>query len=90
MKFLINLIEKNFRCYGVGLQLSQSSCQLWHDLGLNLYFQGCCDVEKSTDLFNRSILSLKKSLTFDSCNHEVWNSLGIVAANKSKDSSFFV
>lgn len=62
---------------------------LWHDLGLSMYLQA--KVQKKNkeeaaakDLLIRSVQAIKKGLTLDPSNAQMWTSLGIVASHKCK------
>ncbi|XP_068103803.1 superkiller complex protein 3 [Hyperolius riggenbachi] len=87
MMHKLEILELGARCYGRALKL-QSSANLWCDLGINYYYQAqhlLCDNSRESDssnLLERSVQCIKKSLMMDSSNHQYWNSLGVVCCSK--------
>lgn len=68
-----------WRCYGRALKLLPECAQLWHDLGFNLYQQSLhADDENALGVAEKSAEALKKGLSLDSANHQIWNTLGLV------------
>ncbi|XP_018416037.1 PREDICTED: tetratricopeptide repeat protein 37 [Nanorana parkeri] len=80
-------LELGARCYGRALKL-QPSANIWCDLGINYYYQARnlinCDSQGSdtSNLLERSIQCIKKSLMMDSTSHQYWNALGVVCCSK--------
>ncbi|XP_040198266.1 tetratricopeptide repeat protein 37 isoform X2 [Rana temporaria] len=80
-------LELGARCYGRALKI-QSSANIWCDLGINYFYQAqnlmSSDSQgsDSSNLLERSVQCIKKSLMMDSSNHQYWNSLGVVCCSK--------
>jgi hypothetical protein len=56
---------------------------LWHDLGVNYYYQmKAADSALATEFAHRSLEVLKKCVTLNQSNSGHWNALGVVAATK--------
>lgn len=71
------------------MQTSPEDALLWHDLGLSTYLQAkvqeIAKEEAATrDLLNRSVQAIKKGLTLDPSNAQMWSTLGIVTSHKCK------
>ncbi|XP_053151889.1 SKI3 subunit of superkiller complex protein [Hemicordylus capensis] len=82
-----DLLSLGGRCYGRGLKL-MSSPNTWCDLGINYYHQAqhltAMGSKKNeiSELLEKSVQCLKKSVRLDSKNHFYWNALGVVASCK--------
>ncbi|XP_030049258.1 superkiller complex protein 3 [Microcaecilia unicolor] len=80
------LLRLGGRCYGRALKL-QSSANLWCDLGINYYRQAQhltatnSSMSESSELLEKSLQCLKKSVMLDSRNYLYWNALGVVACS---------
>ncbi|KAM9328956.1 superkiller complex protein 3 [Gastrophryne carolinensis] len=81
------VLELGARCYGRALKL-QPAANIWCDLGINYYYQaqhrmhsGIQETDPS-DLLERSVQCIKKSVIMDSSNHQYWNTLGVVSCSK--------
>ncbi|KAG9487998.1 hypothetical protein GDO78_007677 [Eleutherodactylus coqui] len=83
-------LEYLTRCYGRALKL-QSSANIWCDLGINYFYQAqhllFSDPAGSnhSDLLEKSVQCIKKSIMMDSSNHQYWNALGVVCCSKDVD-----
>lgn len=67
------------RCYGRALKLLPECAQLWHDLGFNLYQQSLhSEDENAVGVAEKSAEALKKGLSLEPANHQIWNTLGLV------------
>ncbi|XP_035667182.1 tetratricopeptide repeat protein 37-like isoform X1 [Branchiostoma floridae] len=75
------------RCYGRALRLAEDCSSLWHDLGLNYFYQAQEDSDKeaSKGLVEKATQALKKAITLESGNHKHWTALGVVTASKEAD-----
>lgn len=72
-------LQLGARCYGRALKLLPECAQLWHDLGFNLYLRSLhADDENALGVAEKSAEALKKGLSLDSANHQIWNTLGLV------------
>ncbi|XP_072439260.1 superkiller complex protein 3 isoform X1 [Chiloscyllium punctatum] len=78
------LLRLGGRCYGRALTLMSTSANLWCDLGVNYYRQAQATAEGNivSELLEKALLCLKKSVMLDSKNHLHWNALGVVACYK--------
>ena len=77
LPFLVN------RCYTRALKILPECSSLWHDLGVNYFYQSECNSgDKAFSLAERSTHALKKAIQLDPSNHKHWNALGFVAAQK--------
>lgn len=81
------------RCYAVALQIASNDASLWHDLAVNTYLQGhVMERDKGADeaavksLMDRSLAALRKSLALEPTSGKIWNSLGLVASHKGRES----
>ncbi|KAG8598337.1 hypothetical protein GDO81_002570 [Engystomops pustulosus] len=81
------ILELGGRCYGRALKL-QSSANLWCDLGINYYYQAehllLSDQAGSnqSELLEKSVQCIKKSIMMESSNHQYWNALGVICCSK--------
>lgn len=89
-----NSLTPHSRCYAVALQIASNDASLWHDLAVNTYLQGhLMEQEKGADeaavksLMERSLAALRKSLALEPTSGKIWNSLGLVASHKGRESS---
>ncbi|KAI8480965.1 Tetratricopeptide repeat protein 37 [Branchiostoma belcheri] len=75
------------RCYGRALRLAEDCSSIWHDLGLNYFYQAQEDNDKeaSKGLVEKATQVLKKAITLESGNHKHWLALGMVTASKEAD-----
>ncbi|XP_063820099.1 superkiller complex protein 3 [Pseudophryne corroboree] len=84
------ILEIGGRCYGRALKL-QLSANIWCDLGINYFYQaqsllGSESKERnSSDLLEKSVQCIKKSVMMESSNHQYWNALGVVCCYKGID-----
>ncbi|XP_066459101.1 superkiller complex protein 3 [Eleutherodactylus coqui] len=84
------LLELGGRCYGRALKL-QSSANIWCDLGINYFYQAQHLLfsdpagRNHSDLLEKSVQCIKKSIMMDSSNHQYWNALGVVCCSKDVD-----
>ncbi|XP_067838960.1 superkiller complex protein 3 isoform X2 [Heptranchias perlo] len=81
------LLRLGGRCYGRALTLMSASANLWCDLGVNYYRQAqhlatTGEENVVSELQEKSLQCLKKSVMLDSKNHLYWNALGVVASCK--------
>ncbi|KAM5192461.1 superkiller complex protein 3 [Mantella aurantiaca] len=80
-------LELGARCYGRALKL-QPSANIWCDLGMNYYYQvqnltsSDSQGNETSNLLERSVQCIKKSLMMDSNSHQYWNALGVVCCSK--------
>ncbi|KAK7074327.1 hypothetical protein SK128_021742 [Halocaridina rubra] len=85
----LQILQLGARCYGLSINMKKDDSNLWHDLGVNTYFQGLVvdsnggKEDEVKDLLLRAIRSLKKSLELDPSNTRLYNSLGVVAAHNA-------
>ncbi|XP_056022044.1 SKI3 subunit of superkiller complex protein-like [Ostrea edulis] len=76
---ILQTLELGARCYGRALKLLPDCAYLWHDLGFNLYQQSLhSEAQDSVDVANKSVDTLRKGLSLDPVNHQIWNLLGLV------------
>ncbi|XP_075693260.1 superkiller complex protein 3 isoform X2 [Rhinoderma darwinii] len=81
------ILELGGRCYGRALKL-QPSANIWCDLGINYFYQAqhlrISDHQGSnqSDLLEKSVQCVKKSIMMDSSNHQYWNALGVICCSK--------
>ncbi|KAM3940662.1 superkiller complex protein 3 isoform 1-T2 [Leptodactylus fuscus] len=81
------ILELGGRCYGRALKL-QSSANIWCDLGINYFYQAqhllLSDHAESnqSEILEKSVQCIKKSIMMDSSNHQYWNSLGVICCSK--------
>ncbi|XP_078313322.1 superkiller complex protein 3-like [Crassostrea virginica] len=79
---LLQTLELGARCYGRALKLLPDCAQLWHDLGFSLYQQSLRpEVQDAGGVAAKSAEALKKGLSLDPANHQIWNTLGLVYCN---------
>ncbi|KAG1676497.1 Tetratricopeptide repeat protein 37 [Nymphon striatum] len=83
-KYIANkseILNLGSRCFGQALTLSSENASLWHDLGLNYLYQAeeCNDLALRENLYQRSVISLKKAVMIFPKSQTMWNSLGVVA-----------
>ncbi|XP_078070894.1 superkiller complex protein 3 isoform X1 [Mustelus asterias] len=82
------LLRLGGRCYGRALTLMSTSANLWCDLGMNYYRQAqhhlatTGELSVVSELLEKAVQCLKKSVMLDSKNHLYWNALGVVASYK--------
>ncbi|XP_078421540.1 superkiller complex protein 3 [Cetorhinus maximus] len=81
------LLHLGGRCYGRALTLMSTSANLWCDLGMNYYRQAqhlgtTGEVNVVSELLEKALQCLKKSVMLGSKNHQYWNALGVVASYK--------
>ncbi|XP_060062752.1 tetratricopeptide repeat protein 37-like [Ylistrum balloti] len=77
---LTQTLELGARCYGRALKVLPECASLWHDLGLNFFYQSQQSTQSDViaTLSTKSVNALKKALTIDPKNHLHWNALGRV------------
>ncbi|XP_066273178.1 tetratricopeptide repeat protein 37-like [Branchiostoma lanceolatum] len=75
------------RCYGRALRLAEDCSSLWHDLGLNYFYQAQEDSDKEAakGLVEKATQALKKAITLESGKHKHWTALGVITASKEAD-----
>lgn len=80
------LLEKNemlnlggkFYCQALAIHPEIDS--LWHDLGINYYYQSNI-LKENKKLAVKSLLCVQKAITINPNSHKYWNTLGIIAAS---------
>ncbi|XP_069819036.1 superkiller complex protein 3 [Dendropsophus ebraccatus] len=81
------ILELGGRCYGRALKL-QPSANIWCDLGINYFHQAqhlqlsSPEENNQSDLLEKSVQCIKKSIMMDSGNHQYWNALGVLCCSK--------
>ncbi|XP_069137889.1 tetratricopeptide repeat protein 37-like isoform X1 [Argopecten irradians] len=77
---LIQTIELGSRCYGRALKALPNCASLWHDLGVNFFYQSQQSTQSDmiATLSTKAVNALKKALNIDPKNHLHWNALGRV------------
>ncbi|XP_041042381.1 tetratricopeptide repeat protein 37 isoform X4 [Carcharodon carcharias] len=81
------LLQLGGRSYGRALTLMSTSANLWCDLGMNYYRQAqhlgtTGELNVVSELLEKALQCLKKSVMLGSKNHQYWNALGVVASYK--------
>ncbi|XP_033749913.1 LOW QUALITY PROTEIN: tetratricopeptide repeat protein 37-like [Pecten maximus] len=81
---LLQTLELGARCYGRALKALSDCASLWHDLGVNFFYQSqqSAQTDVIARLSTKAVNSLKKALTIDPKNHLHWNALGRVFCSK--------
>ncbi|XP_021379584.1 tetratricopeptide repeat protein 37-like [Mizuhopecten yessoensis] len=77
---LSQTLELGARCYGRALKALPECASLWHDLGVNFFYQSqqSTQTDMVATLSTKAVNALKKALTLDHRNHLHWNALGRV------------
>ncbi|XP_067885819.1 superkiller complex protein 3 [Heterodontus francisci] len=81
------LLRLGGRCYGRALTLMSASANLWCDLGVNYYRQAqhlatMGEENVVSEILEKALQCLKKSVMLDTKNHLYWNAFGVVATYK--------
>ncbi|KAK3098545.1 hypothetical protein FSP39_020503 [Pinctada imbricata] len=72
------------RCYGKALDLLPQCASLWHDLGINLYYQShVCSTDTRSDISQKSYSCLKQAVTLDPDNYRHWNAFGVTLSSEN-------
>ncbi len=79
----VDIVFVYFRCYGMAIKQYGENSSLWHDLGVNLFYQSqMSSGTQAHHLAGKAVNSLQKALTLQSDNHRHWTTLGVIAASK--------
>ncbi|GFN82445.1 arrestin domain-containing protein 3-like [Plakobranchus ocellatus] len=84
----IELLQIGSRSYSQALKILPESGSLWHDLGVNLFYQSqtCHSTDRNLDnclsLINKSSKVIKKAISFEPKEWKHWNALGVIASSK--------
>lgn len=77
------LLEFGAKFYGQSLSLQGNVSTLWHDLGVNCYFQSLmCNSNESQNFASKALLCFQKAVSVSPTYHAHWNSLGVVSVSK--------
>ncbi|KAG8187841.1 hypothetical protein JTE90_001215 [Oedothorax gibbosus] len=77
--------------YGRALQLKEDMSPLWHDLGINCYFQSTLgqNEDEKLNLAKKAFICLQKAVSISPNYENHWTALGVVASSKElKDYAF--
>ena len=75
----------------MALKLKPEMASLWHDLGVNYYYQASLmDKIMSKVLMSKSVGALQRAVTLDALDSSHWSALGVVAASKGELEIFLV
>ncbi|CAG5130134.1 unnamed protein product, partial [Candidula unifasciata] len=79
------LLQIGARCYSQAVKILQESGTLWHDLGVNLYYQSQLTIyQEDTDrltLLHRATQAVKQAVTLEPKDWKHWNVLGVIACS---------
>ncbi|KAH9524909.1 Tetratricopeptide repeat protein 37 [Bulinus truncatus] len=84
-----DLIKIGASCYTQALKIFPESGSLWHDLGINLYYQSQLILNKglvtgeALTLLDRATQSIKKAVNLEPKDWRHWNVLGVIACCKA-------
>lgn len=82
------LLKLGSRCFAQAIQLQPKVAEVWHELGMNLFFQASSDnVDEETivSLVSQSVNCLKHAIRLDPMKARFWSSLANVAASATVD-----
>ncbi|GFR81884.1 tetratricopeptide repeat protein 37, partial [Elysia marginata] len=84
----MELLKIGSRCYSQALKILPESGYLWHDLGVNVFYQSQhCSLSAehpgdSVALVNQAAQIMKKAISFQHKEWRHWNALGVIACSK--------
>jgi len=84
----LRLIEKagvlhlSARCYVKSLSLAPENSSCWHDLAL--VYSSLGRMQRDDQLLDKAMMAIKKSISLSPRWHQLWTSLGVVAAQREQ------
>ncbi|KAK3788293.1 hypothetical protein RRG08_027026 [Elysia crispata] len=82
------LFQVGSRCYSQALKILPESGSLWHDLGVNLFYQSqyssisAEDQRDTSSVASQAAQVIKKAISFEPKEWRHWNALGVIACSK--------